>query len=123
MALFAIVNNNQLLVQASVKYFFLTDGWTIGRVWASDGLWNEAAWRRKPKVERLNLQLITQNETLWLYKVEEVILTIEVKPASITPNAIASVVLKRLMNAPQVIERLSYATTSCQVENAQLLVE
>ena len=60
---------------------------------------------------------------IWLYKVEEVILTIEVKPASITPNAIASVVLKRLMNAPQVIERLSYATTSCQVKNAQLLVE
>ena len=123
MALFAIVNSNQLLFQASVKYFFLTDGWTIGRVWASDGLWNEVAWRRKPDIERLNLRLITQNETLWLYRVEEVVLTIEVKPEHLAPNAIASVVLKRLMNAPQVIERLSYATTSCQVENAQLLVE
>ena len=123
MDLFAIVNSNQLLVQASVKYFFLTDGWTIGRVWASDGLWNEVAWRRKPDIERLNLRLITQNETLWLYRVEEVVLTIEVKPEHLAPNAIASVVLKRLISAPQVIERLSYATARCQIENAKLLTE
>ena len=123
MDLFAIVNSNQLLFQASVKYFFLTDGWTIGRVWASDGLWNEAAWRRKPKVERLNLQLITQNETLWLYRVEEIVLTIEIKPEFPAPNAIASVVLKRLISAPQVIERLSAAAAHCQVKNAQFLTE
>lgn len=123
MDLFAIVNSNQLLFQASVKYFFLTDGWTIGRVWARDGLWNEAAWRRKPKVERLNLQLITQNETLWLYRVEEVVLTIEIKPEFPAPNAIASVVLKRLISAPQVIERLSAAAAHCQVKNAQFLTE
>ena len=123
MALFAIVNNNQLLVQASVKYFFLTDGWIIGRVWASDGLWNETAWRRKPDVERLNLQLVTPNETLWLYRVEDVILTIEVKPIAISPNAIASVILKRLITAPQVIERLSFAAAHCQIKNAQLLSE
>ncbi len=106
-----------------MKYFFLTDGWTIGRVWASDGLWNEAAWRRKPDIERLNLQLMTKNETLWLYQVEEIILTIEVKPPSPTLNAIASVVLKRLINAPQVIERLSFAAAHCQIKNAQLLTE
>jgi hypothetical protein len=106
-----------------VKYFFLTDGWTIGRVWASDGLWNEAAWRRKPDIERLKLQLVTQNEKLWLYRVEDVVLTIEVKPNLPSPNAIASVVLKRLISAPQVIERLSYAAAHCQIENAQLLTE
>ena len=106
-----------------MKYFFLTDGWKIGRVWASDGLWNEVAWRRKPVIERLNLQLVTKNETLWLYRVEEIILTVEVKPEHPSPNAIASVILKRLINATQVIERLSYANTYCQVENAQLLVE
>lgn len=106
-----------------MKYFFLTDGWTIGRVWASDGLWSETAWRRKPDIERLNLQLVTPNETLWLYRVEDVILTIEVKPIALTPNAIASVVIKRLINAPQVIERLSYAAAHCQIKNAQLLTE
>ena len=106
-----------------MKYFFLTDGWKIGRVWASDGLWNEVAWRRKPTIERLNLQLVTKNETLWLYRVEEAILTVEVKPEYPSPNAIASVILKRLINATQVIERLSYATAHCQIENAQLLVE
>ncbi len=123
MSLFAMVNSNQLLVQARVKYFFLTDGWTIGRVWASDGLWNEVAWRRKPDIERLSLQLVTPKETLWLYRVEELVVTIEVKPAYPAPNAIASVVLKRLISAPQVIERLSYAAANCQVKNAQLLVE
>lgn len=123
MYLFAIVNSNQLLVQARVKYFFLTNGWTIGRVWASDGLWNEVAWRRKPDIERLNLQLVTLNETLWLYRVEEVVLTIEVKPEYPAPNAISSVVLKRLITAPQVIERLSFAAAHCQVKNAQLLTE
>lgn len=106
-----------------MKYFFLTDDWTIGRVWASDGLWNEAAWRRKPDIERLSLQLVTKHETLWLYRVEEIILTVEVKPAYSSPNAIASVVLKRLMSAPQVIERLSHAAAHCRIENAQLLTE
>ncbi len=106
-----------------MKYFFLPNGWTIGRVWASDGLWNEVAWRRKPDIERLNLQLTAQNETLWLYRVEELVLTIEVKPEFPTPNAIASVVLKRLISAPQVIERLSSAAAHCLVKNAQLLAE
>ncbi len=92
-------------------------------MWASDGLWNEAAWRRKPDIERLKLQLVTQNEKLWLYRVEDIILTIEVKPELPSPNAIASVVLKRLISAPQVIERLSNATAHCQIENAQLLSE
>ena len=118
-----MLNSNQLLVQARVKYFFLTEGWTIGRVWASDGLWNEAAWRRKPDIERLNLQLVTKNETLWLYRVEEAVLTIEVKPTYPHPKAITSVVLKRLINASQVIDRLSYAAAHCRIENAQLLVE
>lgn len=106
-----------------MKYFFLTDGWTVGRVWASDGLWNETAWRRLPDIERLNLKLVTENEKLWLYRVEEIVLTVEVKPIAPLPNAIASVVLKRLIDAQQVIERLSAAEAMCQISNLQLLVE
>ncbi len=116
-------SKSQLLVQARVKYFFLTDGWIVGRVWASDGLWNEAAWRRTPDIERLNLELRTQNETLWLYRVEEAILTVEVKPAYPASNAISSVVLKRLISASQIVERLHAAAAHCQIKNAQLLVE
>lgn len=106
-----------------MKYFFLTDGWTVGRVWANDGLWSEIAWRRLPDIERLNLKLITENEKLWLYRVEDIVLTVEVKPENPIPNAIASVVLKRLIDAQQVIERLSAAEANCQINNLQLLVE
>lgn len=106
-----------------MKYFFLTDGWTVGRVWASDGLWSETAWRRLPDIERLNLKLVTEDEKLWLYRVEEIVLTVEVKPIAPLPNAIASVILKRLINAQQVIDRLSAAEAKCQISNLQLLVE
>lgn len=106
-----------------MKYFFLTDGWTVGRVWASDGLWNETAWRRLPDIQRLKLKLVTENEKLWLYRVEEIVLTVEVKPIAPLPNAIASVTLKRLIDAQQVIERLSAAEANCQISNLQLLVE
>jgi hypothetical protein len=91
-----------------VKYFFLSEGWNVGRVWEFGGLWNESSWRRKPKITRLNLYICENSETLWLYQVEEAILMVEVKPTE-TPaqsSAIGQVVLKRLMNAEQVIERL-----------------
>ncbi len=95
----------------SVKYFFLSDGWIVGRVWEFGGIWNELVWRRKPEIEQLSLGIIEQNQTLWLYRVEEAVLMVEVKP---TPEAASSetigqVVLKRLMAAEQVIERLSQA--------------
>ena len=111
-----------------MKYFFLTDGWTVGRVWASDGLWNETAWRRRPDIEQINFCLVEQSEKLWLYRVEDAVLTVEVKP--ITPaqsdpglQAIGQVVLKRLISAEQVIERLGSAEAMCQLKSIQSVVQ
>ena len=111
-----------------MKYFFLTDGWTVGRVWASDGLWNETAWRRRPDIQQINFCLIEQNEKLWLYRVEDAVLTVEVKP--ITPDqsdqglqVIGQVVLKRLISAEQVIDRLGAAEAMCQLSNIQSVVQ
>ncbi|MGA9381084.1 MAG: hypothetical protein WBV73_20160 [Phormidium sp.] len=110
-----------------MKYFFLSDGWTYGRVWSSDGLWNDATWRRRPHIQRLNLYFLEQNEQLWLYRVEDAILTVEVKPVDPkqierAAGAIGQVVLKRLISADQVLERLSAAETVCQVKNIQSVV-
>jgi hypothetical protein len=108
-----------------VKYFFLAEEWTIGRVWASDGLWQMTAWRRQPDIQRLNICIVENNESLWLYRTEEAVLTIEVKPSTplVTSKTIGQVVLKRLMTAEQVIERLGNAETKCQLQNIQLVVQ
>ncbi|MBV9386060.1 MAG: hypothetical protein JOZ78_06500 [Chroococcidiopsidaceae cyanobacterium CP_BM_ER_R8_30] len=111
-----------------MKYFFLTDGWTVGRVWASDGLWSETAWRRQPNIQRLNLCLVEESEKLWLYRVEDEVLTVEVKPIATTQvelsaQAIGQVVLKRLISAEQVIERLGTAQTICQLTGIQTVVQ
>ena len=110
-----------------MKYFFLSEGWTFGRVWSSDGLWNEAAWRRRPDIERMNICLAEKDANLWLYRVEDAILTVEVKP--ITPDrvtssakAIGQVVLKRLITAEQVLERLATGQTICHLKNIQSVV-
>lgn len=90
-----------------MKYFFLTEGWTIGRVWEFGGLWSEVAWRRKPDIRRINLCIQEKGETLWLYQVEEAVLMVEVKP--INPSQaqpIGQVVLKRLITAEQVLQHL-----------------
>lgn len=110
-----------------MKYFFLSDGWIVGRVWASDGLWSQIAWRRQPDIERMNICLMEQSEKLWLYRVEDAILTVEVKPtpiAQVDPSAkaIGQVVLKRLMSAEQVLERLGVAQTMCQSNNIHSVV-
>jgi hypothetical protein len=94
-----------------VKYFFLSDGWTVGRIWEFGGLWNENVWRRKPQIKRLDLSIIEKNEKLWLYEVEEAVLMVEVMPdtnlkAQSTSN-IGQVVLKRLISAEQAINRLA----------------
>lgn len=111
-----------------MKYFFLTEGWTIGRVWASDGLWSETAWRRRPDIQQLNICLVEASEKLWLYRVEDSVLTIEVRP--IAPNsgngsgqAIGQVVLKRLITAEQVIDRLGAAEATCQLKSIQSVVQ
>lgn len=89
-----------------MKYFFLSDGWVTGRVWEFGGLWNELGWQRKPHMRRLNLSIQEQGETLWLYQVEETVLMVEVKPEGVTSEPIGQVVLKRLITAEQVIDRL-----------------
>lgn len=94
-----------------MKYFFLSDGWIIGRVWELGGLWNEVSWRRKPEIRQLNLYILENGEKLWLYRVEEAVLMVEVKPGNLnTPlpaaSPIGQVVLKRLISSDQVIELL-----------------
>jgi hypothetical protein len=106
-----------------VKYFFLSEGWTVGRVWASEGLWQITAWRRQPDIQQMNVCLVEKNELLWLYRVEEAVLTVEVKPtAPLQATPIGQVVLKRLMSAEQVIERLGSAETRCHLQNIDLVV-
>jgi hypothetical protein len=111
-----------------VKYFFLSEGWTIGRVWASDGLWQITAWRRQPEIEQINICLVEKGEVMWLYRVEDAIITVEVKPIKpvqpgTSSRAIGQVMLKRLMSAEQVIERLGSASARCQLENIESVVQ
>lgn len=94
-----------------MKYFFLSDGWTIGRVWELGGLWDEVAWRRQPDIHRLDLYLQEKGEKLWLYSVEDSVLMVEVKPqpngnSTSSNSSIGQVVLKRLISAEQVIDLL-----------------
>ena len=94
-----------------MKYFFLSEGWTTGRIWEFGGLWNEGVWQRKPHLQRMNLHITESNERLWLYQVEDGVLMVEVQPSSKQPRPIGQVVLKRLITAEQVIERLCSANT------------
>ena len=97
-----------------MKYFFLSDGWIVGRVWEFGGLWNVNAWRRQPEIQQMNLCILEQGEKLWLYRVEEAVLMVEVKPtAQASPSAqtIGQVVLRRLITAEQAIDRLATAQT------------
>lgn len=96
----------------SVKYFFLSEGWSVGRVWEFGGLWNERAWRRKPEIDRVNLFILEKGERLWLYQVEDAVIMVEVKPIDppaehSKPDTIGQVVLKRLITAEQVIGLLA----------------
>jgi hypothetical protein len=95
-----------------VKYFFLADGWDTARVWGFDGLWEESIWRRKPLIERLHLSIKQPQERLWLYRVEDAVVMVEVRPdreLSYTKSNIGQVLLKRLISAEQVLEILSEA--------------
>jgi hypothetical protein len=100
--------------RGKVKYFFLSEGWTIGRVWELGGLWNEGAWRRKPQIQKTHLSILEQQEQLWLYQVEEAILMVEVKPLAVATETsdlqtIGQVVLKRLITAEQAIAHMNLA--------------
>ena len=94
-----------------MKYFFLSDGWTYGRVWEFGGLWDQMSWGRKPEIKRLNCGTVQQGQTLWLYAVEEAVLMVEVHPKNEaqTSQNIGQVVLKRLIDAEQVINILSHS--------------
>ena len=102
---------------ALLKYFFLSDSWTTGRVWEFGGEWNERARRRKPHLQKQSLCIQENGETLWLFQAEDDILMLEVKPkadAQGTEATIGQVVLKRLLTADQVIERLCKDDFFCQ---------
>ena len=91
-----------------MKYFFLSEGWTYGRVWEFDGLWDRLSWGRKPEIKRLDCGILQQQEILWLYAVEDAVLMVEVHPdqrLQSSPN-IGQVVLKRLISAEQALEVL-----------------
>jgi hypothetical protein len=91
----------------SMKYFFLTEGWGTGRVWSTEGLWTAAQWRRPPQIEPLPIVIEENGERLVLYRVEPMILMVEVRPdGANSPSAIGQVVLKRLISADQVLDRL-----------------
>ena len=94
-----------------MKYFFLSDGWTYGRVWEFGGLWDRLSWGRKPEITRLNCGVLQQEEILWLYAVEDAVLMVEVQPdPSLSEESpIGQVVLKRLITAEQAIEVLSHS--------------
>ena len=98
-----------------MKYFFLADGWTTGRVWEFGGLWNQSAWQRSPHLQQQSLCIREGDEVLRLYQAEEAILMVEVVPIStapertnstLAPQQIGQVVLKRLLSAEQAIEKL-----------------
>lgn len=108
-----------------MKYFFLTDGWIVGRVWGVGGLWEQATHRRQPNIEKMNVCLWDQNqqERMWLYRVEDAVLMLEVKPPSTPPNNqsqrnIGQVMLTRLITADQLLERLATAATECQTNKS-----
>jgi hypothetical protein len=77
-------------------------------VWESGGLWNEIVWRRSPQIEQMNLRILDKGEKLWLYRVEDAVIMVEVKPdnSSLADSTIGQVVLKRLMTAEQAIDLL-----------------
>lgn len=106
-----------------MKYFFLSDGWTTGRVWEFGGLWNEIAWQRKPIIKQLGLYIEEAAEKLWLYQVEDDVLMIEVLPEDKTAIPIGQVVLKRLITAEQVIERLCESKASITGNSEEALAK
>ena len=106
-----------------VKYFFLTEGWTVVRVWGVGGLWNALAWRRQPDIQRMNLEIVEKDEKMWLYRVEDAVLMLEVKPVpELLPreSTIGQVLIKRLMNSEQVLDRLCVLQVSCQLGRGSL---
>ena len=109
-----------------MKYFFLSDGWKVGRVWGVSGEWTAAGWRRQPDIQQLNLCLFDRNEKMWLYRVEDAVLMVEVQPGATLDSAdraknIGNVTLTRLIDAEQVLERLGTIAARCEMGNPPLI--
>ncbi|AFY38844.1 hypothetical protein Lepto7376_2571 [[Leptolyngbya] sp. PCC 7376] len=102
-----------------MKYFFLTEGWQIGRVWEFGGLWDDAAWRRSPRIQRTNIAIDHKDERLWLYQVEDPILMLEVRPHQMANNTsnIGQVTIKRLMTPEEAIAQLNQASNLLTASN------
>lgn len=96
-----------------MKYFFLSQGWRVRRVWELSGLWNDMAWRRKPIIIPIGTYFVDGKEEMILYKVEEIIQAIEVIPEELpisnesSKPAITHVRITRLLSAEQVLERMT----------------
>jgi len=102
-----------------MKYFFLSQGWRVRRVWDVSGLWNEMAWRRRPIIIPIGVYLVDSREEMVLYKVEESIQAVEAIPEDLSNNrdrivsndgskvAIAQVRISRLLSAEQVLDRIT----------------
>ncbi|NEO53096.1 MAG: hypothetical protein F6K54_08395 [Okeania sp. SIO3B5] len=103
-----------------MKYFFLSEGWAVGRIWTVGGLWSETAWRRAPDIEKMNLCILDKNERMWLHRVEEAVLMVEIYPTaeaqkSASNQNIGNVVLTRLINSEKVLEYLCTTSAICQI--------
>ena len=100
-----------------MKYFFLSEGWFVERVWELGGLWNAASRRRQPQIELLPLSILEQGERLQLYRVEPDVLMVEVKPGLTVqaPGSVGQVVLKRLITADQAIDLLAKSSDHCLI--------
>jgi len=72
----------------------------------------------------MNLAIIEKGEKMWLYRVEDSVLMLEVKPSpELVPkdHTIGQVLIKRLMNSEQVIDRLSMIQATCEVGRGSLI--
>ncbi len=72
----------------------------------------------------MNLCIFEQGEKLWLYRVEDAILMVEVKPTANVPTEsanqnIGQVVLKRLIDAEEVIQRMNESAALPQLSSTQ----
>lgn len=79
-------------------------------MWEFGGLWDFSVWQRQPHIKPLNLGIIDKQEIFWLYQVEDAVLMVEVKPTTPTQDQtkpFGQVLLRRLISADQVIERLT----------------
>ncbi|MGD1700196.1 hypothetical protein [Dapis sp. BLCC M229] len=105
-----------------MKYFFLSEGWAIGQIWTVGGLWNETAWRRAPDIKKMSICLWDKNEQMWLHRVEDAVLMVEIYPTaevqkSASNQNIGNVVLTRLINAEKVLEYLCSTSAICQTNH------